>query len=71
MAYDICIWVCSKDGKSEEQIKAIRIKRVEEIPEIVRYWEDIPDVVRITKERSEGSITFTTLWIKEGYVDPF
>jgi hypothetical protein len=70
MAYDVCMWAA--DGNGESQIKAIRIKRIEEIPEIVAYWSEISDCVRITKERtSNNKEGFTTLWIRPGYVDPF
>jgi len=69
MAYDVCMWAAEKNGES--LIKSIRIKRVEEIPEIVNYWQEISDCVRITKERSLGSQTFKTLWLRSGYIDPF
>lgn len=66
MAYDICVW--SADGEGEAQIKSIRIKRVDEIPEIVAYWSGISDCVLITKERSSNNKTIVhNMWVRPGY----
>ena len=73
MANDIVSWEATGMG-AETQIVSVRIKRVEEISELVKSLSSDPACVRVTKERSgrgKSCDLYTNLWLKEGYVDPF
>lgn len=72
MAYNISVW--QADGPNgESEIKCIRLKSIDQAPEIIEYWSKMQGCVRITRERTGKWIPSSTktLWIRPGYVDPF